>query len=457
MRRAHIGVVLTWVIGVVAAGSGQALGGGYLIRHAALVLTMDPSLGDQSVLGQLADADVLIVDDKIAAVGVNLPKPSGTSVIDGRGMIVMPGFVDTHDHLWQSLIRGCAADDDLNGWLSRCTFPLSTNISEADAYAAVRLSAAGLIDTGVTTVVDWSAPFGTPFIRGNVRGLTDSKLRFAFAMFGSASDGSDIVAIKEEYIDPNPLATLQVATHPAPSFATHVAEATAIAKALGVKLHVHLLEHFSNVPEDPLGVLRTAGAFDLGRDLHAAHFVHASDGNIATLARLGASVSHQPLSNMRLASGIIRYPDIQAARIRIGLGLDGGTNDTTDMFNNMRAAVGLQRATSLDPSESPTVAEVLRAATLGGAEALDMESRIGSLTPGKQADVIVLEPRTLNFAPQMQRVNQIVFNGQPQNVAWVFVAGRVLKEKGKLKGVDVGQLIKAAQAATDHIAPFLQP
>jgi len=309
----------------------------------------------------------------------------------------------------------------------------------------------------VTTVVDWSAPFGTPFIRGNVRGLTDSKMRFAFAMFGSASDGSDIVAIKEEFIDPNPLATLQVATHPAPFFATHVAEATASAKALGVKLHIHLLEHFSNVPEEPLGVLQAAGAFDLGRNLHAAHFVHASDDNIATLAGLGASVSHQPLSNMRLASGIMRYPDIQAAEIRIGLGLDGGTNDTTDMFNNMRAAVGLQRAKSLDSNESPTVAEVLRAATLGGAETLDMESQIGSLTPGKQADLIVINPRTLNFAPQMQRVNQIVFNGQPQNVAWVFVAGRVLKEKGKLKGVDVGQLIKVAQIGTNHIAPFLQP
>jgi 5-methylthioadenosine/S-adenosylhomocysteine deaminase len=456
MRRAHIGVVLALVI-VVAAGAGQALGGGYLIRHAALVLTMDPRLGDGSVLGQLKNADVLMVDDEIKAVGVNLPKPAGTSVIDGRGMIVMPGFVDTHDHLWQSLIRGCAADDDLNGWLSRCTFSLSGNISEADTYAGVRLSAAGLIETGVTTVIDWSAPFGTPFIRGNVRGLTDSKLRFAFAMFGSASDGSDIVAIKEEFIDGNPLATLQVATHPAPSFATHVAEATAIAKALGVKLHVHLLEHSSNVPEDPLGVLQAAGAFALGRDLHAAHVVHASDKNIATLASLQASVAHQSLSNMRLASGIMRYPDIQAAGIRIGLGLDGGTNDTTDAFNNMRAAVGLQRATSLDPGASPTVAEVLRAATLGGAEALDMESRIGSLTPGKQADVIVLEPRTLNFAPQMQRVNQIVFNGQPQNVAWVFVAGRVLKEKGKLTGVDVGQLIRAAQTATDHIAPFLQP
>src|SRR5262245_32859517 len=111
MRRTHIRIVLTVVIGVMAAGYGQALGGGYLIRHASLVLTMDRLLGDQSVLGQLVDADVLIRDDTIAAVGENLPQPSGTSVIDGRGMIVMPGFVDTHDHTLQSLIRGCGVDD----------------------------------------------------------------------------------------------------------------------------------------------------------------------------------------------------------------------------------------------------------------------------------------------------------------------------------------------------------
>jgi 5-methylthioadenosine/S-adenosylhomocysteine deaminase len=443
---------------VAPVAAANVEGGGYLIRKASIVLTMDPSLGDGSQLGQLEDADVLITGDHIVAVGFDLPKPSGTTVIDGSGIIVMPGFVDTHDHLWQSLIRGCGADDDLNGWLSRCTFPLSSNlVNEADSYAGVRLSTAGLIDTGVTTVVDWSAPFGTPFIRGNVRGLTDSKMRFAFAMFGSASDGSDIVAIKAEFIDPNPLATLQVATHPSPFFATHVREATAIAKALGVKLHFHLLENISQVTEDPLRVLKAAGAFALGRDLHAAHAIHLSDPNIATLASLQASVAHNPLSNMRLASGIMRYPEIQNAGIRLGLGLDGGTNDTTDMFNNMRAAVGLQRAKSLDPHISPTVAEVLRAATMGGAETLDMDSQIGSLTPGKQADVIVIDPRTLNFAPQMAQINQIVLNGQPQNVEWVFVAGRPLKEKGKLKGVDVGAMIEAAQIATDHIAPFLLP
>ena len=462
MRRAHIGIMLTLVIGAVAAGSGQALGGGYLIRNASLVLTMDPNLGDQSVLGQLEDADVLMVEDTIAAVGVNLPQPSGTAVIDGRGMIVMPGFVDTHDHTLQSLIRGCGVDDNVVGWLERCPGGIRrAAATESEIYAAVRLSTAGLIATGVTTVVDWPGRFDTPVVRGNVRALVDSQMRFAVAVFGFALDGSDLAAtvsaIKHEFIDPNPLATIQVATHPAPFFAPHVAKATEAALSFGLKLHVHLLENIANVAENPLQVLQNAGAFALGRDLHAAHVVHASDADIATLASLQASVAHNPLSNMRLASGIMRYADVQHAGIRLSLGLDGGTNDTTDIFNNMRVAVGLQRAKSLDPHVSPTVSEVLRAATLGGAETLEMESQIGSLTPGKQADVIVIDPRTLNFAPQVAPVNQLITNGQPHNVKDVFVAGRLLKQNGTLVGVNVRTLIQNAQTAADRIAPFLEP
>jgi 5-methylthioadenosine/S-adenosylhomocysteine deaminase len=119
--------------------------------------------------------------------------------------------------------------------------------------------------------------------------------------------------------------------------------------------------------------------------------------------------------------------------------------------------VGLQRAKAVDEHASPTVLEVLRAATLGGAEALDLASRIGSLTPGKQADVIVIDPRAVNFAPGLRLAQQLVFTGQPQNVQWVFVAGRALKEAGKVKGVHERKLIEAAQTAIDHIVPLLQP
>ena len=469
MRRAHIGVFLGLVIGVVAAGYGRDRdtgeqasnvgGGDYLIRNASLVLTMDPNLGAGGILGQLEDADVLIIGDQIAAVGVNLSAPSGVNLIDGRGMIVMPGFVDTHDHLWQSIIRGCAADGDLLVWLRRCVRPLRTPLfSESDAYAAVRLSTTGLINTGVTTVVDWSHAFNPDFVRGNLRALNDSGLRYAFAMIGTAADGSDIKAAKAEFIDPNPLGTLQVAATPRPGAVSgNTAVATAVAKELGVKLHFHLNEHPDERLDEPFEILEAAGAFDLGRDLIAAHVIHVTTKEIKRLAEIGVAVSHQPLSNMRLASGIMRYPDFQAAGIRLSLGLDGGTNDTIDAFNNMRAAVGLQRAKAVDEHASPTVPEVLRAATMGGAETLDIESRIGSLTPGKQADVIVIDPRALNFAPVLRLENQIVFNGQPQNVKWVFVAGRALKEDGKIKGANKRELIEAAQTAIDHIVPLLQP
>jgi 5-methylthioadenosine/S-adenosylhomocysteine deaminase len=430
-------------------------GRSFLIRD-ALVLTMDPHLGD-GLVGQLDDADVLIVGDKIKAVGHGL-SAHGAEVIDGKGKIVMPGFIDTHDHLWQSLIRGCAADENVNGWLVRCVFPFNTaSFSEFDAYTGVRLSTSGLINTGVTTVVDWSHNFNAGFRRGNLRALRDSNMRFAVAIFGADFAGSDIFAAKAEFIDPNPLATLQVAAHPGPFNVDHLNAMTIIAKELHVKLHVHLLENISQVAEHPMDLLQAAGAFDLGRDLYTAHDCHLSDSDLSQLAALGASTSHQPLSNMRLASGVMRVPDVQAAGVRIGLGLDGGTNDTADMFNNMRAAVGLQRATSLDSHITPTVEEVLRMATMGGAEVLNQDDKLGSLTPGKQADVIVIDPNALNWAPQLQELNQIVFNGQPDNVEWVFVAGKPLKSNGKLVDVDVNKLLRDAQRAVEDIAPAIMP
>ena len=427
-----------------------------LIRNAALVLTMDPALG-QGELGTIADADILVVGDTIAAIGKHLPG-HGAAVVDATGMIVMPGFVDTHNHLWQSLIRGCGSDGDLNGWLAACVFPLSRfTFSQADVYAGVRLSTLDLIATGVTTTVDWSHAFTPEFVRTNIQALTDSGLRFAFAYLGSANPVviADMRTVKQTLIDGSPRASFQVGSHPGMAFLSNLQAMSNLAKELHVQLHVHLLENISQRADQALEALALANALD--QNLLGAHGIHLTDNEIQMLAESDARILHNPLSNMRLASGVIRMPALKQAGVQIGLGLDGGTNDTSDMFNNMRAAVGLQRATSLRPDVTPTVTEVLRMATIDGATLLNMSDQIGSLTPGKKADLIVLDPGSVNFAPSFDAISQIVLNAQPQNVRWVLIDGQVVKRRGKLTGVDRDAIVRDAQAAADRIRQFLFP
>ncbi|MFQ5992388.1 MAG: amidohydrolase family protein [Nitrospiraceae bacterium] len=422
-----------------------------LIHNAALILTMDPSLG-AGPLGLLEDSDVLLAGDAIAAIGPGL-KSRGDS-IDATGKIVMPGFVDVHNHLWQSFIRGCGTDLDLLSWLDECASAFKQlTYSEADIAAGVRLSTLDLITTGVTTVVDWSAGWSPAFVEGNLRALRESGLRFVFAYVGSTrrNDIEHIRRIKRQVIDPNPRASFQVGSHPSTDKKWFV-ELTAmskLARELDVALHVHLLEHVKQRAEEPMRALTLADA--LKANLLAAHAIHLTTQEIATLAKHNVRVAHNPLSNMRLASGIIRLPELHAAGIKVGLGLDGGTNDTSDMFNTMRTAVGLQRATSRRADIFPTVSDVLRMATLGGAEVLDLDAEIGSLTPGKKADVIILDPSTVNFAPRVEWLSQIVFNGQPGNVEWVFVDGQPLKARGQLVNVDPAAIVREAEEAARRV------
>ena len=427
-----------------------------LIRNAALVLTMDPSLG-VGPLGILENSDVLLSGNSIASVGHNLRGTGDT--IDATGKIVMPGFVDVHDHLWQTLIRGCGTDQDLVGWLNTCTYPLAKfPFTQSEIAAAVRLSTMDLISTGVTTVVDWSPAWTSAFAQGNVQGLLESGLRFSFAYLGSTKSETvqAITRLKKDAIDRHSRATLQIAAHPSvgePMLSRLIASSK-LADTLGVFLHVHLLEHQSDRKEQPLTALAQAGA--LNADLLAAHVVHPTSEEIALLASKGVRVAHNPLSNMRLASGIMPLPAMQAAGVPVGLGLDGGTNDTMDMFNNMRAAVGLQRVSSLRADVYPTVVDVLRLATIEGAKVLKMERQIGSLSPGKKADLIILDPQTVNFAPRVDWISQIVFNGQPRNVEWVFVDGRPLKAEGKLIGANPDSLFPTVQKTAKKVKQFLQ-
>jgi 5-methylthioadenosine/S-adenosylhomocysteine deaminase len=427
-----------------------------LIRNADLVMTMEPRLGD-GALGLIPGGDVCIEDDRIATVGQGLDA-SGARIVDATGKLVFPGFVDVHNHLWQALIRGCGTSLALGEWLQTYVLPVNRlNVTVQEAYAVVRLSTLDLLSTGVTTVVDWSHAFSPDFVRGNVQALLDSGLRFAFAYLGRVERVADMRTLKRDMIDPNPRASLQIGGVN-PTMAEEVRHTlrsmTELAGEMHVKLHVHLLEAADNRQDEPLRALNLAGA--LGPMLIGAHAVHVTDDEIVSLARHGVRLAHCPLSNMRLASGIMQLGAIHAQGLRVGLGLDGGTNDTSDMFNTMRAAVGLQRAVTRNPAVYPTVADVLHLATLGGAEVLDMADQIGSLAPGKQADIIILNPQTLNFAPRFDDLSQVVFNAQPGNVEWVFVDGRVLKERGQLVGVDAETVIADANRAARRVHTALR-
>jgi 5-methylthioadenosine/S-adenosylhomocysteine deaminase len=442
----------------VAADDGH---GRVVIRNASMVLTMDPRLGS-GPLGLIEDADVVIVRDRISAVGRDLREADAaepddsTRVIDGHGKIVMPGFVDLHTHAWQSLIRGCATDKELNGWLAGCVLPLyQAPVTGTDAYAGVRLSALDAISAGVTTMTDWSHAFNADFARGNLRALGDSRMRFVFSYGANQNPATldEIRRVKRDVIDPNPLARLQVGSHPSRTNFPNLVASEQLARELGVALNVHLHESKADPATGQMDALRRAGALRPG--LLTNHVIHMTDAELDELAAHDVRVAHNPLSNMRLASGVIRLPEMRARSMKVGLGLDGGTNDTSDMFNDMRAAVGLQRATAADPTRYPQPADVLRIATLGGAEALGLDREIGSLTPGKKADLQVVDPHALNFAPRVDWVSQLVFNTQPANVAWVFVDGVALKRHGRLTARDTDRVIADAQAAADRVRKLL--
>lgn len=454
-RRRVLGGLAMAAAAPLALGAGRSRpqagpppGRAVVLRNAALVLTMDPALGD-GPLGAVEDADVLMRDGVIAAVGKRLPTPPGTHVIDTAGQLVMPGFVDVHTHLWQSSMRGGCADRDLFGWLADCNRATFSRITPADMYRFVRLGALDSVQSGVTTLVDWvdALPYDTTV--QYVRALAGTGVRFTYAMFQAEREASLITRTKKELIDPLPLASAQVATHAARAIRGLNRLHWEISRDLGVMLNSHVLERSEQRADDPIGTLTDIGA--LGPRLLMNHAIHLTDDEIAAIAAHDVRVAHCPLSNMRLASGIMRLPDLGRRGIKAGLGQDGGTNDSSDFFALMKTAIGLQRARSLETSVFPQVHDVLRLATLGGAEAIGMAGTVGSLNPGKRADVIVISPAALNFAPRFDWINQIVFNGRPENVRAVFVDGRPLKLDGRLVDVDTDRVVREAESAATRL------
>ncbi len=428
---------------------------GLLIRGCG-ILTMN-SAGETFPAG-----DILIEDDRLISVGpLREPVPDQVEVIDGRGKIAMPGFVNAHHHLFQSLLRGLAPNSRLPNWLTGCLLLVGPHLAPEDLHWAVRLSLAECIESGVTSTIDWAFSLhSVEHAAATLEGAQASGVRIHFAYGPSMAGGwndfdirrDDFERIRERYFDGRPAAGRMrlwlglggPELQPEKSFRDEFA----LARKYGLNVHIHLREVETLEPADAVERMRDWGL--LGPDLLLAHAVHLRDRDIGLLAESGTKVSYNPLSNMRLGSGICRVVELRRAGVDVALGLDGSaSSDNNDYFALMRSAIGLQRARHLSADCLP-VDELLRMATVDGARALG-DGEVGVLAPGMKADLILIDPGTLNFTPLNDFVAQLVFCGQPRNVDTVIVDGRILKRGGELVGVDREEIMSKCRAAARRL------
>jgi cytosine/adenosine deaminase-related metal-dependent hydrolase len=417
-----------------------------LIRN-AYVLTMDAALGD------IAGGDVHVRDGTIAAVGRGLMAP-GAQVVDGAGMLVLPGLVETHWHIWTALLRSLAGDTPEHGY-----FPTSRTVgtfyTAADMYAAGRLAAAEAINSGVTFVHDWCHNVrGPDYAQAALRALAETGIRARFS-YGSPTAASndasidlrDLTRLSETWSEHSNdgLLTLGLAWRGAASAAT--LRDYEVAKELGLPISVHA----NNYQSSAGGIQQLADRKLLGPGMQVIHAVWCTPAEIRALADNRVNVSVSPYSEMRIGFGFPVVGDLIAAGVTVGLSVDTTTlSGNADMFAIMKAIQNIENGRALNENKV-SARRVLELATIDGARSMGIDARVGSLTPGKRADLIMVDTRALNLAMLTEPAHLLVEAAQPANVDTVIIDGRVLKRGGRLTSLDVGDIVAGAERASTGV------
>lgn len=422
-----------------------------LILRADLAVTMD---GD---LGIVADPELVIDDGQIVSVaprrrGPDEVQTADADVVDLPGRWLLPGLVNAHTHAAMSLLRGYADDVPLDRWLEDRIWPVEANLDADHIHAGTLLAATEMLAGGVTTFADMYLHMdgAAEAVRtvGSRAILAPGLLEALGPMDETLAAAVDFVQRWDGGADGRirvHLGPHGVYTCP-PGFLRDIADT---ARDLDVRLHMHLSETRGEVEgsrerfgASPVQVAADAGILDAG--CLAAHAVWVDGTDIALLVEADAGVSHNPRSNMKLASGVAPVGRLRSAGIPVGLGTDGAasTNQLT-MLEEMRTASLLQKVTRSDATQLPA-AEVLRMATIEGARALGAADAIGSLTPGKRADVVVLRPDRAGTTPVHDPLSTIVYSAQDQDVERVYCDGRLVVDAGRVVTVDVDEVRRDA-------------
>ncbi|MCW5873411.1 MAG: amidohydrolase family protein [Anaerolineales bacterium] len=435
-----------------------------ILLKGGTVLSLDPQIGTLPV------GDVLIEGSKIIQVGKDIQSNGATEVIDAERMIVMPGFVDTHRHIWEGLLRNIGTDVPLEGRSSYITFVLG-RLGRAyrpqDAYAGNIVSAFGAIDAGITTLLDWSHIQASPeHTDAVVQALNDSNMRAVFAYgfpwwgkYEPKQPGWFVRAARAHFTSKDQLLTYALAAA-GPEFTDFEITRSHwnMARSVDARITTH-------VGVGTFGQRRKVEEFGrkgpelLGPDTTYIHCTTLNDTEIQMIVDSGGSVSLAAPVEMMMGHGMPPTQKFLDRGLKPSLSVDVETNVPGDMFTQLRSVISLQHsliherrlAGGSNVPDLITEQEVLEYATIEGARANGLDSKIGTLTPGKEADIIMLTTDRVNVSPLNNPAAAVVWGMDTTNVDTVMVAGKLLKRSGLLVNVDLNAVQNMVYDARDYV------
>ncbi|WP_145413539.1 amidohydrolase family protein [Paenibacillus xylanexedens] len=439
---------------------------GYLLKNGC-VLSMDARIG------QYKRADVLIQDSLIVAIQPNIEvSDTDVEVIDATDMIIMPGLVDTHRHMWESLVKTAGTNWSLPVYLQNLYYgAMGSKLRPQDSYIANLLGSLEALNAGVTTVLDWSMPYSAEHTDELIRGLQDAGIRAVFAhgvpgetMYWNRESRlaypENVRGVKERYFSSNDqLLTYGLAIR-GPEFShwDTTVQDIQLAEELDAICSMHV--GFGSWGSADRSISRMYEAGLLSPRINVVHGNTMGMDEFKMLADSGASLSVTPEVEMMMGHG---YPATGHFLEHGGtptLGVDVVTSTGGDMFSQMKFALQAERSRTneylLQQGEMPgelslQASQVLRFATSAGARALGLEQKTGSLTPGKEADVIMIRTTDLNLFPVHDPIGAVVQFANPSNVDTVFVAGKPVKREGKLLQVDLDEIRRKATQSKEYL------
>ncbi len=434
----------------------------------ATIITLDPQ-------NRVLQGSVVIENGRIAAIesSASLSASGFDEVIDGQDRVLLPGFVQTHIHLCQTLFRGAADDLPLIDWLKQRVWPMEAAHTSESLYASARLGIAELIKGGTTCALTMETVNHTDAV---FQAVEESGFRATVGkcMMDAGEDvpielneatedsiAESLLLLKRWHGAANGRIRYCFAPRFAVSCSQELLERVAeLSRTHGVLIHTHASENREEIAivEKLTGKRNIHYLYSVGltgQHIVLAHCVHLDESEMAMLQSSGTHVAHCPSSNLKLASGIARVSEMLERGISVSLGADGAPcNNRLDIFTEMRMAALLQKV--LHGSQSLPALTALQMATLNGARAMGLEDQIGSIETGKRADLVLLNLNSLHTTPKFDLVSAVVYAAETSNVETVIIDGQVVMRKRELLTMNESDVLLEAEKHSLKFAAIFQ-